>query len=169
MLQQFNLQFEKAVRFVVEHAPMSEENSRKPLLPHVIRVGVYLYEHNYSHEIILAGLLHDMLEYSGAGDDELEKQFGAEVLRLVKANTKDDSILDPVEKTNELIKRCVEAGEEALIIKAADIMDSVKYYTRTENEKQLEYCQRNMRAIFGFKPDSFTDPIFEELRQHFVE
>ncbi len=162
-MKKLNLQFEKAVRFLAKQLPISDENTRKPILFHDVRVGVYLYQHGYSADIILAGLMHDALEFSSMPEAMLKDEFGENVLRLVKANTKDDSIADKEEKTNELIKRCVRNGKDALIIKAADIADSFEYYTATNNNDQLEYCMRNAKAIFAFKPEDFTDPIFDRL------
>ena len=80
------------------------------------------------------------------------------------ASTKDDSIMDKHEKTKELITRCVSNGEEALIVKTADILDSFNWYSSQENVDQLKYCMRNADAIFAYKPDNFNDKIFTELQ-----
>lgn len=164
MTKSLNIQFEKAVRLLVEHFPISDETSRKPVLFHDIRVGVYLYEHGYSEDIILAGLLHDALEWSSAPKQLLVDEFGEQVVRLVMASTKDDSITDKHEKTKELITRCIDNGEEALIVKTADILDSFKWYSSQKNVDQLKYCMRNANAIFAHKPDTFNDKIFNELQ-----
>ncbi|MFA6159590.1 MAG: HD domain-containing protein [Parcubacteria group bacterium] len=159
-----DIEFEKAVRILAKYLPMSEENSRKPILFHDIRVGVYLYENNYSREIILAGVLHDALEFSEITQDLFKKEFGEEVLKLIKANSKDRTIKDSDERIEELIKRCAETGEEALIVKTADTLDSFKHYTATKNQSELEYCRKTISAIFKYKPESFKDPIFEKLK-----
>jgi hypothetical protein len=93
----------------------------------------------------------------------LRDQFGEKILALVLANTKDDSIPDKHEKTDELICRCVQYGQEALIIKSADILDSFKWYSEQENISQLKYCMRNANAIFKYKKNDFNDKIFAEL------
>jgi len=62
MTKSLNLKFEKAVRLLVEYMPHSDADSRKPILFHDIRVGVYLYENGYSENIVLAGVLHDAIE-----------------------------------------------------------------------------------------------------------
>ncbi len=165
MSQNPALDFEKAVRFLTKHLPISNETDRKPILFHNIRVGVYLYENGYEPNVVLAGLLHDAIEWSSTDEQILKTEFGDEVTRLVLACTKDDSILDKEEKTKELTQRCVQNGEAALIIKTADIIDSFKWYSAQNNENELEYCQRNARAIFNFKPDGFSDKIFEELEK----
>lgn len=164
MLKTLNVDFEKAVHLLVKYFPISDENSRKPILFHDIRVGVYLYENDYSQDVVLAGLLHDAIEWSEITEQMLRDEFGDNVVRLILANTKDDSITDKFEKTNELIRRCVQNGQDALIVKTADIIDSFKWYSSQNNTGELEYCMRNANAIFKFKSDDFKDKIFDELK-----
>ncbi len=111
----------------------------------------------------MAGLLHDAIEWSSATEDMVRDEFGATALRLVLANTKDDTIEDKYEKTDELIRRCVKNGQDALIIKTADILDSFKWYASQDNQGELGYCMRNANAIFRYKESDFVDPIFDEL------
>jgi len=165
MKQKLDLEFERAIRFLVNKYPPSNKNSRKPILAHALRVGTFFYRNKYPREIILAGLLHDVLEFSKTTAYEFKKIFGAKILKLVKACTKDDSISDPREKTEELIKRCARAGKAALIVKTADILDSFEYYTAMNKKDQLDYCQRNARAILKFKSPKFNDKIFCQLEK----
>ena len=165
MSKSLNIKFEKAVRILSEYMPLSDENSRKPVMFHDIRVGVYLYENGYSEDVVLAGVLHDTIEWSGADEQLLRDEFGDNVVRLIFASTKDDTITDKVEKTNELIQRCVQNGQDALIVKTADIIDSFKWYSSQNNEDELKnHCVKNANAIFKFKPEDFDDKIFDELR-----
>jgi len=157
------LQFEKAVRLLAKHFPVSEETSRKPALFHDIRVGVYLYEHGYPVHVVLAGALHDALEFGDIAAEILEEGFGEEVLGIVKACTKDETIEDKVEKTRDLVGRCIEVGQSALIVKAADTLDSFRWYDSQQNQEQLQYCVRNADAIFDLKPEDWSDKIFDEL------
>ena len=161
---QLGIEFERAVRFLAERMPISDEHARKPVLFHNVRVGTYLYENGYSHDIVIAGILHDAIEFAGVLKEELAKEFGEEITRLVRASTKDDTIEDKGEKTRELIQRCVQNGEDALIVKTADILDSFKWYSRLGNRDQLDYCKRNADAIFEYKPEEFSDDIFAELK-----
>lgn len=160
-----NIKFEKAVRLLSQHFPLSDESSRKPVLFHDIRVGVYLYERGYVQDIVLAGVLHDAIERSDITENMLREQFGDEVTKLVLASTKDDSIQDKEQKITELITRCISNGQDALIVKAADILDSFKFYSAVDNKDELQHhCMRNANIIFKHKPFDFTDPIFDELK-----
>ncbi|MEK7619307.1 MAG: HD domain-containing protein [Patescibacteria group bacterium] len=161
--QSLDLECEQAIRLLVANVPPSDEQSRKPALIHALRVGVYLYQREYSREIILAGFLHDAVEWAGIHERAVREAFGERVASIVTACTKDDSIKKPVEKINELIGRCVANGHDALIVKAADIIDSFSYYSRVQNERELLYCRQNAEAIARLKPESFIDPVFAEL------
>jgi (p)ppGpp synthase/HD superfamily hydrolase len=163
MSKTLDIEMEKAMRLLSEHLPASEDNSRKPILLHDIRVGVYLYENNYSREIILAGILHDALEFCDLSEQQLKDEFGEKVLDLVKSRTKENAIEDADERIDELILRCSRNGKDALIIKAAEVLDGFKYYTKENNKAELEYCQKNAQAIFKYMPGGFEDKVFEEL------
>jgi len=130
---------------------------------HDIRVGVFLYNGGYSEDVVLAGLLHDAIEWSSATEEMVRDEFGETVLKLVLANTKNDTIKDKDKKTAELIQRCVKNGQDALIVKTADILDSFKWYASQDNVGELKYCMRNADAIFKYKEKDFVDPIFDEL------
>lgn len=165
MRQALNIKFEEAVRLLTQYFPVSAIETRKPILPHVIRVGVYLYERDYSDDLVLAGLLHDALEFTQITEQILEQKFGQAVAQLVMACTKNDSIQQKEKQTEELIKRCIQNGQNALVVKAADIIDSFKYYNATNNKEQIQYCLRNTHAIFQFIPADYNDKIFIELKE----
>ncbi len=154
--------FEKAVRILCEYMPNDDELS-KPTLFHSIRTGAYLYEKKYGQDIVLAGLLHDIIEDTEVTEQKIEDEFGKTVLEMILANSKDKTIKESADRIDELIKRCIIAGENALIVKAADVIDNFKYFTRTQNPKGIDYCIRNAKTILENKPDNFQDEIFKEL------
>ena len=160
-----DIEFEKAVRFLAEHLPASEENSRKPILAHGIRVGVYLFEKNYPREIVLAGVLHDTLEFSNVSEQMIRDGFGEKIVEIVRACTKNRAISDSDKRIDELARRSAEAGKEALIVRAVDTIDSFKHYTRTENQGELDYCRKNAETILKYKPEDVDDQVFKDLRE----
>lgn len=165
LYQSIDRLFETAIRLLVQYAPVSDENSRKPLIPHDIRVGVYLYEHGYSEDIIVAGVLHDTLEFTSITEEMLREQFGDYVAEIVRACTKNRTIENSKEREQDLVQRCIDIGLDALIVKAADTLDSFKYYTKVKSEKGLDYSRNNATYIFALKPNDWNDPIFDELKK----
>ena len=160
--------FEQATRLLCEYMPLAE-TLIKPTLFHCIRVGVYLYHHNYSLDIIIAGIMHDALEDTDISEELLEKEFGLNVLRIVKANSVDETITDFWENKQELISRCIENGEDSMIVKASDIFDSFNYYSQLKSQKGLDFCIKISKIIFDKLPENFSDEIFNTLKNKLSE
>ena len=59
----------------------------KPYITHPFSVAMELAKNGASDELICAGLLHDTIEDGGVSPDELKREFGGEVLRLVLFDT----------------------------------------------------------------------------------
>jgi len=158
------LKFEKAVKLLCESMPVGEER-KKPLLMHVLRVAMHLYDRDYSEHIVLGGLLHDVLEWTESPDEMIRGEFGEDVYAIVKANTKDRSIVAPAIRRREYIDRCIQSGQEALIVKAADTLDSYRYYTAVRNLDEVARSVDIAKTILEKLPCDFNDPIFNELEK----
>lgn len=161
-----DIEFEQAVRMLVEHMPPLEKGSRKPILFHDIRVGTALYRKGYPRDIVLAGLLHDAIEWSDITEDMLRETFGKNILQIVLANSKNRSIENSGERIDDMMRRCVAVGKSALIVKVADTIDSFEHYAKTGNQEEIEHhCKPNAESILKYLPADFHDPIFDELRE----
>ena len=134
--------FEKAVQILCEYMPSDDELS-KPTLFHSIRTGLYLYQKGYGQDIVLAGVLHDIIEDTGISEQKIEDEFGKIILDLILANSKDNTIENQADRIDELIKRCITTSEDALIIKTADVIDNFKYFYKIQNRDGLDYCVKN--------------------------
>ena len=128
-------EIEEAVKFLVHNIDESGHNP-KPVIFHSIKVGFRLYQDGYSKDVVVAGLLHDLLEDSGATSDEIKKKFGDRVADLVKAATFNKDISDEKERYLDTYGRCEKLGKDAIVIKAADILDN-SYYYRFAKDREL--------------------------------
>lgn len=89
----------EAVAFIVEHhGDDLRKGSRIPYLTHVMAVAETL-AHYYPERdaLIVAGLLHDVVEDTEATFDLVETHFGQEVAALVRAVSKDDDAMIAVD------------------------------------------------------------------------
>jgi (p)ppGpp synthase/HD superfamily hydrolase len=135
---------EKAIIYLV-HAFESTGRNPKPVILHSIRIGVNLYNQNYPQHIVIAGLLHDLIEDTDIKMEDIEKEFGSEVAKLVMDNTFNRSIIDKNERDMEMINRCKAGGKGALIIKAVDILDNSHYlYHLSKNDADYGRMLRKM-------------------------
>jgi (p)ppGpp synthase/HD superfamily hydrolase len=160
-MNHFDSEFEKAIRFITNAMPPAEE-LEKPTLFHSIRVGVYLYNHGYNREVCLAGLLHDSIEDTRVTQTDIENNFGKEVAELVAANSKNETLAKDI-IYKKLLEQCIEYGEDALIIKAADILDNHIYYTKINEPEGLHYTRTITKLLLEMKPKEFQNKIFNEL------
>ena len=160
-----DINFEKGVRLLAEYFPVSKNDTRKSILFHDIRVGNYLYERDYNKDIVLAALLHDSVEWSDITLEMIMDKFNKNIADLVDANTKNRT-LPKAEQNEDMIKRCVKYSEEALIVKAVDILDSYRLYTKKNNKEQLiNHCLQMSQLLFKYKPSDYKDAIFEKLKK----
>lgn len=135
---------------------------KKPTLFHSMKVWFYLYDRNFDIDIILWWFLHDILEDTEISEQEIIELFWENVLNIVKANTK-DRLIDKEFVNSELIKRCAEYWEDALIVKSADILCNFDYYNRIWNQSEIDRCKKLANLVFEYKNSSYSSSIFEEL------
>lgn len=135
---------------------------KKPTLFHSLKVWFYLYDRNYNKDIVLSWFLHDILEDTEITEQEIIDIFWENVLNIVKANSKNPAI-EKEFVNSELIKRCSDYKEDALIVKAADILCNYDYYNRTQNESEITRCINLTKLVKeNIKPD-YKDKIFDDL------
>lgn len=115
----FAERYEQALRIAaVVHAGQSRKGTRIPYITHVVHVSRLLQEHGASESIVLAGLLHDVLE--DADDDEQTRERLAAVFPGFEAAPGLDALLDAL---RALIDR--EVGEETRHLAQAVSEDKV--------------------------------------------
>lgn len=97
----------------------------RPFIDHPVAVAEHLSKHRFGDEAIAAGLLHDVVEKSDTGIEEVRGEFGESVGDLVGAMTEDESIADYEKRKEEHRRRVADAGPAALAIFAADKLTNV--------------------------------------------
>ena len=166
-----NLEFDELMNHAIEYLSMALSatgHNDKPVLLHSIRVGFHLYHLGYSEEIVLAGLLHDLLEDTNTSKSDLQNHFGEKITQIVCATSFNSLIKDKTEQFNEMFKRCVMYGKEALIVKAADILDNSHYIQFVPHqEKQLWLLFKMKRFIDLSKELIETEEIWMTLNKQY--
>ncbi|MDP3955753.1 MAG: HD domain-containing protein [bacterium] len=159
----FDLQIEVATRLLVKYIP-EESTRKKHIIPHALRVFFSLKRLGYSQDVQLAGLLHDIIEWSDVSPDKIKDEFGERVLEIVRANTKDVAIENSSERRLDTVARCAQIGLDGLAVKAADILDSYAHYTQREDEAELARCIDLGVMVLSHITNNERDGIFLELQ-----
>jgi len=162
-----DLEIERAIKFLVYKIDESGHNP-KPVILHSIRVERYLESHNYSKNILIAAVLHDILEDTDTSIETIQRSFGKEIAALVEANTFDKMISDETEKYRDCFNRCFKKGRDALVIKAADILDNSRYYHLSKDRKLNNFLLQKMKYFIDLsKPLLRNEPIYSELKKQY--
>jgi GNAT superfamily N-acetyltransferase len=141
-----------------QHGNDLRKGSRIPYLTHVVAVAETLARHYPDRdELVIAGLLHDVVEDTNASFADLRAAFGAEVERLVRAVSKDDAaMLGRLGTTREAFlagldkatarRRLWRARREYLLALLAEGDDDVLRLKAADTYANLASLQRDLRA-----------------------
>ncbi len=121
------MNIEELKTLVRERIAGTRKGSDEPAAEHSIRVSDMLARHGYAEDVVVAGLLHDILEDSETTSDELRARGVTErALELVDLVTHDDSLIGSDRRLTGILGRIVMKRDyDALAIKVADVMDNL--------------------------------------------
>ncbi len=159
---QTSKEMEKAVVFLVR-AIATSRNNPKPVILHSILVGLSLAKLDYPTHIIQAGFLHDVIEDSEAGIENIREKFGDKVAAIVSACTYNHSIQNKVEQYKDAMSRAATTGKDALVVMAADLIQNEPYYNQ---EDFTQYPWDKIKYFIEFaEPTLIAEPIWEGLEK----
>ncbi len=122
---------EDAFRFARQaHARQRRETDSAPYVHHPVDVADLLEEAGYGQEVVAAALLHDVVEDSEAGIEDVTRRFGARVAALVSAMTEDPRIEGYEQRKAEHRERIAASGPDATAIFLADKLAKARELSR---------------------------------------
>ncbi len=170
-MNKINTQLDGLMNSAIEFLAISLNttgHNNKPVLLHSIRVGFYLYEMGYSEDIVLAGLLHDILEDTETPINYLHDKFGSNVTKIVSATSFNTSINNKTEQFQDMFNRCLKCGKEALIVKAVDIMDNSNYIQLVNDKKTRDWLLFKMKSFINISKEIIQDEeIWSDLNKKY--
>jgi (p)ppGpp synthase/HD superfamily hydrolase len=111
---------ETATRIAVRaHATQKRKEGDLPYVSHPFMVALKLAKYDFPDEIIAAALVHDVLEDTDFGEENLRNAVGEEVFEIVKAVTNNDA-LSWDEKKLQYIETVRNGPEGAKAVSTAD-------------------------------------------------
>jgi (p)ppGpp synthase/HD superfamily hydrolase len=118
----------------IEYAERLHAGQRRadgtPFILHPLEVASLLYCIGAPDHLIAAGVLHDALEKTSAREEHLRRKFGLQTARLVVEVTDDDRITSYAKRKAALRRQVAAAGDEALMLFAADKLSKVRELRR---------------------------------------
>lgn len=139
----------KAYAFSAKAHEGQTRHSGEPYVKHPVAVAGVLTSLKTDVTAIVAGLLHDTLEDTVATADELEREFGKDVVHLVDGVTKIGKITfrSSEEKQAENFRKMVLSMADdirVVIIKLADRLHNMRTLEHLKESKRLEIAQETL-------------------------
>ena len=123
----------KAFKFAyMNHAGTTRKATQVPFIVHPIEVAVSLMKSGASEDVVVAGLLHDIVEEEGVEFVEIEKEFGKRVAQLVDHATepeelrKGDSKKTWDKRKQHTIDKIKAASKEEKLLSCADKLANIR-------------------------------------------
>ena len=147
-----------------------KENCRnpKPLILHSIKVGMKLLDLNQPKEVVIAGILHDLVEDTNCKISEIRKEFGCKIADLVSTLTQ-EKIKNYKERWHVLLNKIKKRGKGAMIIKIVDNNDNLTYYIPLIKDKEIlkETLWKQRFTIESLKPHLAKFKVFKEYCKNY--
>ncbi len=158
-------EMDRAIMLLARAFDASGHNA-KPVILHSIRVGMALFNAGYGKTVVLAGLLHDLLEDTDITARELEAHFGEELTRVVEAVSFDPEIRSKREQNEDVFRRCRAYGFDALAVKCADIADNIDYFVPTPGYEELAQIllEKYHSFLLTAEPVLLGEPMLDTLK-----
>ena len=126
-----------ALHYVAYNLRKTGHNT-KPVLFHSFKVAYKLYQYGYGEEIVIAAILHDLLEDTSVTKEDIKIKFGESIANIVSAVSFDSNIKDKLEQARIMFQNCIDYGIEAVILKCADLIDNIDYVSFVKDKEKRD-------------------------------
>ncbi len=132
--------------------------SGEPYFNHVFATAKNLAELGMKEKTISAGLLHDVIEDTNTTEEEIRKEFGEEILSLVKGVTKLGTVrYKGIERKVENLRRFFISMAEDMRVLAIKLAD------RLHNIETLEYVRPDKQKRIALETLEIYAPLADRL------
>jgi GTP diphosphokinase / guanosine-3',5'-bis(diphosphate) 3'-diphosphatase len=126
-----------ALRFARRvHLGQHRKQTGEQFVEHPIAVANLLTDAGYDGPLIAAAYLHDAVEKTDVELDEIRERFGPTVAELVDCLSENDEIPGYAERKRALRRDILGAGDDAVIIYAADRVSNMRDWRRVPPDRR---------------------------------
>eukprot|EP01028_Stygiella_incarcerata_P009923 TRINITY_DN4914_c0_g1_i1.p1 TRINITY_DN4914_c0_g1~~TRINITY_DN4914_c0_g1_i1.p1 ORF type:complete len:232 (+),score=71.39 TRINITY_DN4914_c0_g1_i1:72-698(+) len=157
---------EDALDFAKEVHAKQKRKDGSPYVNHPIRVCEKVAMWDKDESLLIAALLHDVLEDTDASEKEIQVRYGLDVLSYVLEVTNDPEEIRILGKTDYLkTKMSVTMSDKALLLKLCDRWDNISdLYTLRESDESGGPEAREKIKMFVSKYRVETMDILQEVK-----
>ena len=131
---------------------------------HPIAVARLLADVHQPQRLVIAGLLHDVLEDTRTTANELGNTFGPEAARLVQALTEDPSITKYKRRKAALRQQILAAGPDAGTVSLGDKLAKLSAHQSPPRPRKLAHYRQTLEGVEGrYGPSRLSGLLRDEL------
>ncbi len=108
------------------HSGQFRKGTQVPYIIHPLNVARILIEYECADEVIMAAILHDVVEDTPITLDDIKQNFGVQVTKLVAALSEPDKSDSWENRKLHTINHLKNAPIEVLLIACADKLDNIR-------------------------------------------
>lgn len=140
----------RAIRLVEERIGGMRKGTQDLARDHSIRVGQRLKRHGYPEDVVIAGILHDIVEDGKTSLEELTADgFSDRTVRLVDLASHDASIPDKRQRWAQMIERLRVSGDPAAwALKICDLIDNLNGCRTMPDESSRRFFVETKAPMF---------------------
>jgi (p)ppGpp synthase/HD superfamily hydrolase len=132
-----------ALQLIAERIPGTRKGSLEAAWVHSRRVSERLSRHGYGFEVVLAGLLHDIVEDGNTTLRDLSDfGFSSRTVQLIDLSSHDDAISDKDERWAQMVFRLEQANDsDAWAVKVCDLIDNLHGSVSLRSERRAVFFE----------------------------
>lgn len=172
-----NRRLDAAIVFAVsQHAGQFRKGTARPYILHPLEVLLILHAMRADTDLLMAGVLHDTIEDTGATADQIRELFGADVAGLVAAHSEDKS-MTWVDRKTLAIRELAQADRRLQMLIMADKVSNLRSmaadYARVGQalwarfnapvSRQAWYYSGALDALQNMQDDPDCAPVYWEM------
>lgn len=148
----------KAIYFATEaHLNQTRKDKITPYIEHPLGVALILSRITDKDNIIIAGILHDVIEDTKTTKNQILQNFGSGITQIVLECSEQNKKLDWKTRKESMLKKVKFLSREAALVKSADILHNLFEAVQKVKAEGISYFQ-------NFNTDGITKIKYERRR-----
>lgn len=157
----------KAILFATScHRGQQRRGNKLPYIVHPMAVASNVRKYvtgDKLETLMVAALLHDVVEDCGVELKRIENEFNTEVESIVSELTSDPAQIALVGKTKYLQEKMLHMSDNALTVKLCDRLDNLQDLEDSDKERSESYVQSTLDILEYLKRNRVLTPTNREL------
>ena len=121
------------------HGNQTRKGVKTPYISHPLAVAVILSRVADNQDMIIAGILHDLIEDAKVSEAEIKKRFGKKVSDMVMDCSEKDKSKSWKERKQSALESIKNLPKNSALVKTADILHNIYELEKRVNEHGISF------------------------------